>query len=164
MHFYGSESAEGGVISTTALWVVISLTSGSFFVFFVFFLSIINPKYHRTFFSLMTAKEAERNMFMAAEEPEAKLWVFVDPPFMWEDFREELKEYVLDNFEEWETGKPRWWTETLKSRIPEDMIPETARKRELKKRQALEIKKKFERSSGVIASIVELVADEDDSS
>ena len=121
--YCGSESAERSTIPRSTLLAIVSLTSGAFFASSFAFFSKISPGYGHTFTSSMTAREALRDKFQTSDDPEAKLSLFEYPPSFWDHFRDEIKPYVLENFEEWEIEKPRFWTPRLLSRIPHDMIP-----------------------------------------
>ena len=108
--------------------------------------------------------------FMASVDAEASMYVFTAPSFIWEDadFREQLKAYVMENFEEWEREKPRWWSEKLKSRIPSDMIPASARAAVVAGRKAAKEKKKKKGKKGtmkhlkesIVESIIDLAGEE----
>ena len=163
--YCGRSSAQRGIIPTSTLWSIIALTSVSYFSLFVIYLSRINPGYGRTFVSFMTAAAAERERWMTVDDPEAKLFVFSLSTIMWQDFREEVKEYVFENFDEWENDKPRWWTQRMRARIPEDMIPEARRSAWRTGSEEQQAKKLDEKGSRrIVESIVELFDETNDAS
>ena len=124
MYLYSNqEDAEGSNRLSRNLWVLLGLAETGFFVFFAVFLGTMKANYRVTFFSVVTAKTFSQASFKNAKTDEARIYIFDRHPSYNENIRNELKEWVLENFETWVEEKPDWFTERAKASIPLDMIP-----------------------------------------
>ena len=48
-------------------------------------------------------------------------------------FEDEVREWVISNWDKWESEKPDWWTDIQKSLIPDDMLSAAALESEKKR-------------------------------
>ena len=88
------------------------------------FLMMIKPEYIRTFVSLQSGCDYSMDYFRKNEDNDAKrVEVFFDNERKWKKIRPEVKQWVLDNYADWASDQPLWFTEDVKARIPSDFIP-----------------------------------------
>jgi hypothetical protein len=109
-------------ISKSTLWDLVVVLVCSFFLVFGIFLYKIQPGYGSTFTSTTTAKQLVASTFFDNSDPETKMEIFVNTEHYWSNYKADVKDYVLANFEDWEIAQPPWWKDKLISRIPEDML------------------------------------------
>ena len=106
------------------LWwlsLVLTVLAGSLFI--VFFLSI-NKGYIHTFFSLETGGQMTIRSFRTHEDDGLKAVALFDTnTALWKSIRDEMKEWVQQNWERWMDENPAWLDETMRLKIPPDVIP-----------------------------------------
>jgi hypothetical protein len=77
-----------------------------------------------SFFTTMTAPEYAVSLFHASETDEARFnAVFTNHDSYTMPIRQEVKEWVLENYAKWDREKPAWFSEANVACIPTDMIP-----------------------------------------
>jgi hypothetical protein len=152
--------AEANGLSDNILWICAVCLSLCFFLVFAAFLACINQDYLHTFVDLSTGKKCSQAHFKNSDDPEVKLYVLQETSHHIEGIRDEVKVFVLENYELWETEKPAFWKQTVKDCIPADMVPERFSKGLGKLRKAGRVG-----SQQVLANLIELleVDDDDDS-
>ena len=111
-------------ISTNDLWYLVGSLEAAFIIFFSVFIVSVNRKYVKTFFSTMTAKQYRAKAFREAKNDQSKIAILHYHPSYYASFRNEVVEWVSENFETWNEEKPDWFMR-VKKNIPLDMIPTT---------------------------------------
>ena len=123
VYVYTSQVKEGAIDSTT-LWAVVIGSNVLLVSSFATFLMMINEDKVANFISLETGAEAKRRQFYELDDPALKLDIIHDSPEQWwAPIREDLKQYVSENYEEWCRTKPSFWNAGLITHIPEDFFP-----------------------------------------
>jgi hypothetical protein len=109
-------------------WGVLIGVEMSFLLFFSVFLTNINPKYLTTFFTTATAKASAVALFYSGSNDAMKIDIFDHHPSFYANIRDELKEWVGDNWNRWNEEKEEWFTSKVISNIPNEFIPQDALK------------------------------------
>jgi hypothetical protein len=77
-----------------------------------------------SFFTSMTGHEYTVSLFRASDSDEAKFGaIFGNHDSHALSIRGDVKKWVLENYEGWETTKPTWFNDANIAKIPSDMIP-----------------------------------------
>lgn len=118
-------NAENTEKESTDLWILLGSLEASFAVFFAIFMTSIQRKYVRTFFSSITAKQFRINAFHEATTDQARINILKFHPSYYASIRGEVEQWVRDNYDAWTYESPEWFTHRAKSRIPIEMIPST---------------------------------------
>ncbi len=122
VYLYGrSPEAEGS--SVASLWALVGGLELAFILLLTIFVLTIDRNYRGTFFSTMTAKQFRIQSFREAKTDTIKVNVLKLHPSYYKSIRGEVEEWVKDNWERWNEEQPEWFTDVVKKRIPEDMIP-----------------------------------------
>jgi len=95
----------------------------TFVVSFVVMLLSLTPEARGSFFSTESAAAATRLFYLKGETDEQKSFILHFNPAQWRSIREEVKSWVLENFERWEEEKPEWFDLKFRKRVPVDMLP-----------------------------------------
>ena len=105
----------------TILQVAFSLWLASLIGFF----ASIDKNYLHTFVDIASGKQHVAREFRNATSDFEKLQIFGFHKSYWAStsLQKEIKEFMDENYEVFETEKPEWWTELLISTIPDDYIP-----------------------------------------
>jgi hypothetical protein len=121
--FYFANPTPGAVkLSEKDAWRIVNSLSGAWLVFFLLFLALMKKRFRRTFFSFETGYEWARKFFLKGETDEVKSAVTGCNRKQWKKIEGEVKEWVQDNWEQWEEEKPGWFTEAWKSQVPDDWL------------------------------------------
>jgi hypothetical protein len=123
--FYNSSvgAVEDGATTALSLWGLMGGLEATFVIFFATFIVMINKKYVGTFFSTQTAKQYKQRHYQSALTDRAKCEIFLSHPSYYASFRSEIAFWVRENWDIWNEERPEWFTERVKSSIPNDMIP-----------------------------------------
>ena len=119
------EDVERGAKSSHDLWALLGATEAGFIVFFSIFVGAMAAKYRVTFFSTVTAKRFNHDIFRNATSDVTKINFFSNHPSYCDGIRDEAKAWVSANYSTWNEERPDWFTERIKASIPKDMIPES---------------------------------------
>jgi hypothetical protein len=109
-------------------WGLLIGVEMSFLLFFSVFLKNIHPKYWTTFFTTATGKQFAVSFFHSSTTDARKIEIFDHHPSFYANIREELKEWVGDNWNRWNEEKEDWFTSKVISNIPNEFIPQYALK------------------------------------
>ena len=86
--------------------------------------TMIKPEYIRTFVSLQSGCNYQMSTFHNNEDNHAnRVRILFGNERKWKKIRPEVKQWVLDNYADWVSDQPSWFTEDVKARIPSDFIP-----------------------------------------
>ena len=94
-----------------------------FLAAFAFFILNIKKEYIPTFFTTTTAKQFACDCYFEATTDETRIEIFGHHESYFASIREELKEWVEDNWTKWNDEKPDWLTTRVIGSIPDDIIP-----------------------------------------
>ena len=97
-----------------------------FLVFFSLFLLKIQKGFAPTFFTTTTAKQFCHQCFYEAASDRAKINVFSRHPSYYEAIREDIMDWLAENWAKWNDEKPEWFIRRIIGMIPDDMIPKEA--------------------------------------
>jgi len=116
----------GSLGATTAIWVVSSVA----------FFRLINEGFGRAIFmNTMTSSEELCKVWRVAKSDYARACVITNQRAEhFDGVREEIKLWVLTNFDAWRRDRPDFFTDELVKRIPPDMLPERFREQAVKQR------------------------------
>ena len=117
----------GGEVTERVAWSLVGYLGGSWSITFGLFLLLMKKEYRKTFFTVLTAKQATMDKFKIDDEA-VKASVLKKNKHHWRAIRGEVKGWVLENFWRWEEEKPTWMTEAWLAKLPSDMIPAEAKK------------------------------------
>ena len=106
-----------------ALWGLVGGLEVSFIVFFTIFAYTIERKYISTFFSTMTAKQYNIQLYHDATTDRMKSAILGCHSSYYESIRGEIGQWVRENWETWNEEQPEWFTDRVKASVPKDMIP-----------------------------------------
>jgi hypothetical protein len=124
--YFSVVPAEEQVMEEDAAWRIVTALSASWVAAFAAFLYVIDERFRHTFYSTQRGYELTCAHFLEGEDDEAKMRVFQHNEAQYTSIYEELRAFVLENWEAWEDEDPVWFTDILKGRIPDDMIPGAA--------------------------------------
>jgi hypothetical protein len=110
------------------VWVLLVVWSANFLIL----LAIMKPEYTRSFFSSETGAERVRALFLDANDVErethiadaTKAAIIMKPQVLWAPIRDDVKEWILANYSNWEMERPGWFTDAWKAALDDDMIPQ----------------------------------------
>ena len=83
----------------------------------------IDQKYFHTFTSMETGRQAGAKQYHAAMTDEQRLSAFNQHPSYYYDFKDDLKEFVVDNWAEWMVNRPDWLTDDMIGYIDDEYLP-----------------------------------------
>jgi len=89
-------------------------------------LLLMKKEYRKTFFSTKLAKQQTMGRFKVDSDA-IKASVLKKNTHHWREIREEVKEWVQENWWRWEEEKPEWLTEWWLAKVPPDMVPKEAK-------------------------------------
>ena len=105
------------------------LVGGLFFfsmLNFSLFLCFINKEYRGTFFSKTSGKEFLCELWRDAATDKEKFYIFGKHKSYYFSINEDVKRWLDENWERWEEERPEWFTAKLISKVPADLLPESA--------------------------------------
>ncbi len=111
------------VSSIEGLWILLGLLEASFAVFFGIFLSTIERKYVRSFFTRLTAVQFNQQRFKLATAHDVKISIFDIHPSYWKGIQVEVEQFVTENYSTWLDESPPWFTERVRESIPKYLRP-----------------------------------------
>ena len=137
---------------------------------FVLCLKSMNKGYARkTFMSLETGRNYDMDKFVSAEDDAERSLIFTKNMRLWSEIREDVQQWVRENWWRWEDERPAWFSDRIKGLVPPEMVPEEddverekrrqrrANREERKKKKRMERRKEGggRRSRREVAAIVE---------
>ena len=121
---YNPEADNKGIISSEMfLWAVLGTGFVLWLTSFVAFFLTIDGKYYPTFTSMQSGKQYVVDTFRIATTDERKVLIFKRHPDYYDSIQDEVKGWVLQNWDAWQTDKPAWFTEKVVRTIPDSFIP-----------------------------------------
>ncbi len=105
------------------LWEFLSILQVSFSLFFITFVLNIDKKYVSTFFSTTTAKQFRIHAFREATTDFMKFHILKLHESYYVSIRDEVQQWVRENWERWNEEQEGWFTDRVKASVPQDMIP-----------------------------------------
>ena len=121
---YEAGADNTGVVSSEMfLWAVLGTGFALWVVSFVAFFLTIDAKYYPTFTSVQSGRQHVADTFRNATTDEEKVLIFKRHPDYYERIQEEVKGWVHENWDTWQTDKPTWFTEKVVRMIPDSFIP-----------------------------------------
>ena len=132
-----NEDEEGSV-----WWWVVGITTAVWLSVFGVFVSIMKEEYRESFYSTETSKQLTCSYFLDNEDEALKSCIILMQPYQWKEIREDVKEWVNDNWWKWQQEKPDFFTETFIQSVPKDMIPEDARRERAREESAIPLRRR----------------------
>ncbi|GMH81209.1 hypothetical protein TL16_g08858 [Triparma laevis f. inornata] len=108
------------------LWKLFGVGLGATLVLWTVFLRTIKKEYTSTFFSLESSWKSNIKMFTTSNDDAVKITIFSCHEIQWLSIREEVKTWILLNWENWKEDKPEWFTEDRRRSIPGEFKPNEA--------------------------------------
>jgi hypothetical protein len=96
--------------------------------FGVFFLTI-NRQYWHTFFSMQRGKDLTVQNFKEGDDEVKANYTFKYSKHHWISIEDDVKNWVIENWEKWEEEKPDWFDDNMKKSVPIEYIPTGGAKR-----------------------------------
>jgi len=98
---------------------------GAWAINVVLFFLLIKRKYRKTFWDPQTAWQMVIATFENSDDPFQKMnAIFTNHISMSQRIKNNVKEYIAENWAEWERTKPSWFTPGFISKIPDEFIPQ----------------------------------------
>jgi hypothetical protein len=122
-------------------WAVTIFIIPCSLVCFATFFFNIEKNYWHTFFDFKTGVEFSVHSFKNAPNDAAKAAIaFGRSKRHWVSIEAEVRAWIEANWERWQNGKPGWFTDSLKEKVPLEFIPTTedARRRESVRRASVD--------------------------
>jgi hypothetical protein len=121
-------------------WKVVQLCIPVSIIFFTIFFFIIETKYWSTFFSLQMGKELTMKGFREGKDDRVKAAHMAMSKHHWKSIEEEVRAWVVANWERWEDEKPDWFDDAMRAKLPFEYIPADgdARRRESVRRASVD--------------------------
>jgi hypothetical protein len=138
--------AERGDLAKEVLsfaWTVVGIFIPCTVVLFAVFFFSIEKKYWGTFYSLQRGKDLTVKNFRKGNEDATKAaFAFQMSKHHWKSIEEEVRAWVVANWERWEDEKPEWFDDAMRARVPVEYIPGAgdARRRESVRRASVDAK------------------------
>ena len=95
----------------------------------------MKKNYRSTFWSLETGNEWIQAFFINGGSDDGKKNVLKYNKVKWKAIEPQVKEWVGEGWMGWERGKPDWFTDNWKSRVPVDWVPKEGKAEHMKARE-----------------------------
>jgi len=112
----------GGEVEERVAWTLVGSLSGAWVAIFGVLLLLMKNDYRQTFFSTKTGKQTTQDYFKSSDDS-VKKEVITENKLSWREIREDVKDWVQENWWRWKTERPEWFTESWIAMVPDDMIP-----------------------------------------
>jgi len=89
----------------------------------VLMLSMIKGKYLQSFYDPTSGVRKARSWFLEAEREGDKARIFSIQSMHWVDLRDDVKEWVANNWQQWQQNRPDWLNGKILSSIDGDLVP-----------------------------------------
>jgi hypothetical protein len=122
-------------------WRVVGIFIPCTVVLLAFFFFIIEKKYWGTFYSLQRGKDLTINNFREEKEDATKAaYTFQTSKHHWKSIEDEVRAWVVANWERWQEEEPKWLDEAMRAKIPLEYVPGAgdARRRESARRASVD--------------------------
>jgi hypothetical protein len=120
--YYDKTEPVDFVMEKQTAWSIVGSLGGAWLVSFLLFLKLMKKKYRRTFFSLETGVEWAQKFFLNGKTDVVKVAVLGCNRKQWKAIEEDVKVWVLENWDGWEEEKPGFFTENFKAGLDEDWL------------------------------------------
>jgi len=125
--YYGEVDEGDGVIAQEAMWRIMVNLSCAWIISFLVMLKLMKRKYRKNFLSLKTGGGWCRDYFLLGRSDKDKMGIFGVQRETWKTIREDVVEFILARWWEWEETQPAWFDDDFKVQLSEDMVPVDAR-------------------------------------
>jgi hypothetical protein len=105
-------------------WKFLGGMTGLWICAFAVFLRLMKKQYRSTFWRMETGNEYVQGFFLQGGSDNIKKNVLEFNKAKWKAIEPQVKEWVGEGWTEWERGKPDWFTDNWKARVPADWVPE----------------------------------------
>jgi len=122
LHFFYDDGSSN--LNEEFVWKVVFLLLLASLLSFGGFLSCMEKRYLKTFFSVETGSQFVCNLFHNAKKDEEKFDVFGNHSSFFMSIGSEIKEWLKDNWGKWMEEKPEWFNERAIDMIPTVLLPE----------------------------------------
>ena len=125
-HIYSKHYEGDDKVDVSTLEAILAVMCAVWIASAVTFISVINKKYLRTFFSFEDAKTYHRRIVLNLrdDQEELKSGALTDHPDIYAAWGDELlKPWTLENWSRWEEEKPAWFTDAWINNVPNHYIP-----------------------------------------
>ncbi|GMI16016.1 hypothetical protein TrLO_g2078 [Triparma laevis f. longispina] len=117
------------------------------FINVMYFLTTINSKYIRTFYSTLSGNQQEIGNFVNPERAdERKIDIFSRNRHKWERIEEEVLDWVNLKIPEWNESQPTWWNARRKASIPDWAVREEGYLKSIRSVEVIEVVKRMRTS------------------
>jgi hypothetical protein len=119
--YFRETEKEDVVFEESTAWRAAGSLSGCWAVVFVAFLVCMKAEYRGSFFSWETGNDWAMSFFLKGDTDAKRIKPLRLNKKKWQKIRGEVKEWVLETWEEWEEEQPKWFTEEWKKKVDKDM-------------------------------------------
>lgn len=109
------------------------------------FISVINKKFLRTFYSVETASNYHRTLYSSrrVDQDELKSKALSAHPDVYKNWGDELvRPWTLKNWARWEEEQPSWFSDAWIANVPNDYIPYDFRVKYKKTKERVEMRRR----------------------
>ncbi len=122
---------EESTLKVDGLWQIASGMASFWIVCFTILLLVMKPKFRKTFWSTQTSKQATCAFFLDGKVDEIRMVTLSHNRLHWQPYiGDQVKEWVMKNWERWSLEQPDWLTDNVRSTIPLEFIPNKAAKKQ----------------------------------
>lgn len=124
--YYTPEDGDEGLkISNTDLYMTLVSLFSIWLLSAIIFVTSIKKEYLHTFYSTQISKEYHEKFFSSLGETQdsEKSAILLTHPSIYSPFSDKIKVWTHDNWKQWETLKPDWFTVTWIKSIEREFIP-----------------------------------------
>jgi hypothetical protein len=129
--YYVNTKPEDFVVEEKTARFISGSLGGAWLIIFGLFMMLVKKEFRGTFYNLQTGFEWARNFFLAGKSDDVKAAILACNRKQWTAIEEDVKAWVLDNWERWEEEEPDWFTEVWKASVDDEWLP----KEELRKQE-----------------------------
>ena len=126
-------NSTGTKFAEEQLLMIVGGLLATFSISFTLFLAKIERKYVKTFFSMETAHELAKRLFLEGENDYEKGRILKGNRYMWSSIRPQVAEWLDANWDKWEDEKPDWFDAVFLDAVDDDIMPARALAKEKQK-------------------------------
>ncbi|GMH89319.1 hypothetical protein TrST_g955 [Triparma strigata] len=125
-YFYSTHYEGDAKLSDDALKTILASLSALWVISVIAFFSVMKKEYIRTFYSIETTSDFNKNWFLSQgedqdEEKSLELSLHPEVYATWGD--DIIKPWTLENWSRWEEERPAWFTDKWIEGVPNRFVP-----------------------------------------
>jgi hypothetical protein len=146
--------AENPAMDERTAWTIVGGLGGAWISCFVMFMLLIKRRYWATFYSFETGYQFVQSTF-SRDGDEKKKTIMRYNKKLWLGIRDDVKDWMLENWEQWEEEKPEWFDDDWKAMVDNDMVPERSKQeyRKSRRRSSLGLAPRFSLRGNLVGPV-----------